>query len=111
MLQISLKIFGGEGAAVVVGRSWMEEAEGLMCAGASWLEGAEEWVWTAVCEVVVAVLLWVVAGKGVSESWDWLSVVPCSSSPTENENYPSLFIRKKYYINRLKKPSRNKFHR
>lgn len=70
MLQISLKIFGGEGAAVVVGRSWMEEAEGLICAGASWVEGVEEWVWTAVCEVVVAVLLWVVAGNGVSESWD-----------------------------------------
>lgn len=36
MLQISLKTFGGEGAAVVVvERSWMEEAEGPICVGVS----------------------------------------------------------------------------
>lgn len=42
MLQISLKIFGGEGAGVAVGGSWVEEAGGLICAGVSWLVGVEE---------------------------------------------------------------------
>lgn len=36
--------------------------------------------------VLLVVVLVVEVGNDVSRSWDWLSVVPCSWSPTENEN-------------------------
>lgn len=41
MLQISLKIFGGEGAGVAAGGSWLERAGGLIWAGVSWVVGVE----------------------------------------------------------------------
>lgn len=89
MLQISLNILGGEAAGVAA-----EEVAGLTRAEASWLAGAEEWLWTAVCEGTVAALWSVVAGNGVSESWEGFSAVPCSSVPTENEKEQALFILK-----------------
>lgn len=82
MLQISLKIFGGEGAAPAV-----EEAGGSISAGESWVAREEEEVWTsAVCDGVVAALLLVAAGNSDGGSWSWFGAVPCSSAPTGKIN-------------------------